>query len=78
MIKFFSASWCTPCNTLKKSLEESDLAKVHMVDVDQEQSEVINASVVSIPTLIKYDEEGNEIARKSGSMTRAQFLDFIE
>ena len=78
MIKFFTASWCAACNTLKNNLNPEDLENVTMVDADSQQHEVMNAGVRSIPAIIKYDEAGNEIDRKYGSMTRGQFLEFIE
>lgn len=78
MIKFFTASWCTACQNLKNNLQEGDLDLVTIIDADSQPNEVQAAGVRSIPTLIKYDEEGEEVNRHSGTMSRSQFLSFIE
>lgn len=78
MIKFFTASWCSACQTLKNNLQPEDLENVIMVDADSQQAEVIDAGVRSIPAIIKYDAEGIELDRTYGSMSRTQFLKFVE
>ena len=76
MIKFFTASWCTPCSILKNNLSVEDLEGVILVDVDTQRGEVDKYGVKSVPTLIKFGEDGEELNRLSGSMTRDQFLGF--
>lgn len=74
MIKYYSAGWCTPCKTFKASLLEGDLDGVTIVDADHEPDEIHEAGIRSIPTFIKFDADGNEIDRITGTMTRSRFL----
>lgn len=75
-ILFFSAHWCSSCNNLKQNLLPEDLENVEFVDADNQPNEVIKYNIRSIPTLIKLDEEGDEIDRKLGTMTRSQFIEW--
>lgn len=77
MIKLFTAPWCSACTALKSNLNEEDLENLVIVDVDLEPQEAINYSIKSIPTLIK-EVDGEEVDRKSGNMSRSDFLSFCE
>lgn len=76
MIKFFTTSWCTHCNNLKKSLSASDLDGIVFVDADKEPNEVAKYGVKTVPTLIKVYGD-SETDRISGSISRKQYLDFV-
>lgn len=75
MIKFFTADWCSSCNALKANLSEGDLENVEMVDADKAPDEVVKYGIRSIPTVIVFDEEGEEVERVLGAMSRAKFLE---
>lgn len=76
MIRFFYADWCAPCKSLKAALTEEDLEGVVFVNVDHEPDMVKSLGIYSIPTIIKYDEFGEEIDRNLGNITRKSFLEF--
>ena len=75
MIKFFMADWCRPCQRLKESITEEELRYVQVINVDNEPNEVFLYSIMSVPTLVMVDDEGNEMKRALGT-NRQQFLDF--
>lgn len=76
MIKYFSASWCTPCQNMKKQFVEEDWEGVEMIDADNQRDEVEKYHIRSIPTFVKLDESGEEIDRVVGTISRSQFLEF--
>ena len=55
--KLVSASWCGPCQTLKRTISQSGLA-VEIIDIDIDPAFAKEHSIRSIPTLvvIKGDE----------------------
>ena len=75
MIKLFTASWCTACTALKNQLTEEDLVDVEIVDADNNPNQVVDFSIRSLPTVIKL-EDGEEVDRVLGNMTRKAFLEF--
>lgn len=74
----FYANWCGPCKMLVPELEKvSTDIKVVKIDVDQYDEIARKYGVMSIPTLILF-ENGNEIKRNVGfidSKTIEKFLD---
>ncbi|MCD7846189.1 MAG: thioredoxin [Oscillospiraceae bacterium] len=65
----FWAAWCAPCRVQGPVVEEfaakQDRVKVGKVDVDAQPSLAQRYGVMSIPTLIVF-ENGEEIARQVG------------
>ena len=65
----FTASWCEPCKTLAKNLEESNLSiPIEVVDVDVQSDIAVEYGIRGVPTLILLDEN-IEVKRLVGSKT---------
>lgn len=73
----FYANWCGPCKMIAPELEkvESDI-KVVKVDVDEFEELAREYGVMSIPTLIMF-ENGKELKRNIGFMDKNKIQDFI-
>ena len=70
LVDFF-ATWCGPCKilapTLEKLSEEHPEYIIGKVDVDKEPELAQKYSIMSVPTLIVFDN-GEEIRRTSGAI----------
>lgn len=73
MIRLFTADWCTSCQALKQNLGD-ELDSVEIIDADAEPDMIIEANIRSIPTMIKYDDIGNEVSRQLGNMNKTAFI----
>lgn len=77
----FWATWCGPCQMVSHIIEElgeelTDV-KVCKVDVDKEPEISIQYNIMSIPTLIVF--ENCEIANKTiGACTKDEILDLLK
>lgn len=79
-LSLFTATWCASCGTLKQALNSIDTEdlEVEILDVDNlDMQQLSKVKVHGIPTLILYDNQGNEIKRKSGALTKKQLEDFL-
>lgn len=74
----FYANWCGPCKMIAPELEkvESEV-KVVKVDVDEFEKLAKEYGVMSIPTLILF-ENGKEIKRHIGFIDRERIQKFID
>ena len=76
-----SAQWCSPCATMDVQLQTlgSDYGSlVEHIDIDKNQELAKQYGIRSIPTLIKLDDSGQEIARSVGSLTLVKLAEFIK
>jgi len=72
----FWAEWCGPCKMMNGPLEEiagdnSDSLTVAKLNVDENQSTAMNFEVMSIPTMIIF-QDGVEKKRLVGARSKAQ------
>lgn len=74
----FYANWCGPCKMIAPELERanSDI-KVVKVDVDQFEDLAREYGVMSIPTLVLFNE-GKEIKRTIGFIDKDKIEKFID
>ena len=74
----FYATWCGPCKMISPELErvESNI-KVVKVDVDEHEDLARTYGVMSIPTLILFDNE-KEIKRNIGFMDKERIEKFLD
>lgn len=77
----FWASWCGPCRMLSPIIDEiakeTDKVKVGKVNVDEESDLATQFAVMSIPTLILF-ENGKPIKQIVGIQSKTAILNMIE
>ena len=76
----FWATWCGPCRmiapTIEEIAEENDDIIVGKVNVDENPELCVKYGIVSIPTLIAF-ENGEIIAQKLGAIPKANILEMF-
>ena len=77
----FWADWCEPCVAVGRTLEEiaaeyGDRLRVAKVDVRTEAALAERAGVLSVPTLVLY-EDGRPVRRMNGARNRRQLVEVL-
>lgn len=77
----FWASWCGPCRMLSPVIDEiakeTDKVKVGKVNVDEESELATQFAVMSIPTLILF-ENGKPVKQMVGAQPKSAILRMVE
>ena len=71
---------CQPCKQMKQALSEVILDDIVLEELDVHavgREALMKVNVKGAPTNILYDNQGNEIKRKTGALTKKQLEDFL-
>lgn len=72
----YSASWCNPCQQLKKTLQSVDLEiPISIIDIDEDPVSAAENAIRGVPTLLLM-QDNMVVKRKSGYMSSEQLKDF--
>lgn len=72
----FYADWCGPCRMLSEVLKNVSTIDILKVDVDKHRDIAQKYGIMSIPTLILFDD-GKVIKTHTGFMNMTELLEFI-
>ena len=80
---FFYAEWSSHSMELEHIIREciaNNLIKIHIDNVNISEPQIVSGryKIKSIPTLLLVENNGKEIKRHIGDMTKEQFLQFLE
>ena len=76
-IIYFTAPWCGPCKALAPRMEKLSLdIPIHKVNIDNDMEKSTHYGVRSVPTLIKVDQQNNEISRLVGNKSKEDILNW--
>ncbi len=74
--KYFSATWCGPCQTFKPTMKEiaGEGFNVEFIDIDKSGDVASKYNVRSVPTVV-IEENGVEVDRVVGMQTKRVMLE---
>jgi len=75
-VKYFSATWCGPCQTFKPIMKEiaSEGHSVQFIDIDQQGDLAQQYNVRSVPTIV-IEQGGTEVNRLIGATSKQVVLE---
>jgi len=75
-VKYFSATWCGPCQTFKPIMNEisNEGHSVQFIDIDQQEDLARQYNVRSVPTVV-IEQNGSEVNRLIGATTKQVILE---
>ena len=74
-VKYFSATWCGPCQTFKPIMNEiaNEGHSVQFIDIDQQGNLAQQYNVRSVPTIV-FEQNGTEVNRLIGATSKQVVL----
>ena len=75
-IKYFSATWCGPCQRFKPIMQEvaNEGHSVQFIDIDSQGDMAQQYNVRSVPTIV-IEQNGSEVNRLIGATTKQVILE---
>lgn len=77
-IEKFGATWCGPCKVLDKTLEKITGVYINKYDVDQFEDLAEERGIRSIPVLVFWDENNQEVDRLIGAVSLDKINEVLE
>jgi|TARA_B100001059_G_C17652052_1_gene484994 thioredoxin 1 len=77
-MKYFSATWCGPCQTFKPIMKElvSEGYNIEFIDVDEQGEQAAEFGIRSVPTTVII-ENGKEVDRLIGAQTKSKVVEVL-
>ena len=77
-VKYFSATWCGPCQTFKPIMNEiaNEGHSVQFIDIDSERDTAQQYNVRSVPTVI-IEKDGQELNRFVGVQSELTYTNAL-
>lgn len=73
----FTASWCQPCKTMAKTLEEINTnMPIEVVDIDVHSDVAMEYGIRSVPTLVMKDSN-IEVKRMVGLKSKKELTEWL-
>lgn len=73
----FTAEWCQPCKMMKPVIaqvtDEHPEIEYHSIDIDKHPETASDYRILSIPSFVLMDEDGEIKATVTGARTKALF-----
>lgn len=76
ILKFYTPT-CMPCKVVGKLLDSMNL-NVESIDATEDIKKVDEYQIYSTPALVFLNDEGKEVARSMGLITKSQLEDIIK
>ena len=75
-VKYFTATWCGPCQRFKPIMQEvaNEGHSVQFIDIDSEKDVAQQYNVRSVPTVV-IEQNGSEINRLIGATSKQVVLE---
>ena len=76
--KFFSPT-CGPCKVLEKNLQASGI-EYESIDITKDENEdlITKYEIMTIPTLIGVDKDGNAVLRNKGILSTEDIIKYFK
>ena len=75
-VKYFTATWCGPCQRFKPIMQEvaNEGHSVQFIDIDSQEDLARQYNVRSVPTVV-VEQNGSEVNRLIGVSTKQTILE---
>ena len=75
-VKYFTATWCGPCQRFKPIMQEvaNEGYSVQFIDIDSQKDTAEQYNVRSVPTVV-IEENGSEVDRLIGATSKQIVLE---
>ena len=77
-VEYFGAQWCTSCVSVKPIVQSLENVEVEIIDVEKETDRAASLGIRNIPVVRLLDENGEQVHRFVGKVSKEEILSYLE
>lgn len=77
-VELYTSNWCTACVSVKPIVQSLENVEVEIIDVEKETDRAVSLGIRNIPVLRVLDENGEQVHRFVGKVSKEEILSYLE
>lgn len=77
-IELYSADWCSACKSVYPIVQSLENIEVEIIDVEKETDRAVSLGIRNIPVIRVLDENGEQVHRFVGKVSKEEILSYLE
>ena len=71
-LELYTSNWCSSCKSVYPIVQSLENIEVEIIDVEKETDRAVSLGIRNIPVVRVLDEDGNQLGRLVGKITKQQ------
>lgn len=76
-LELYTSNWCSTCKVVKPTVESLEDVEKEIIDVEKETDRAVSLGIRSIPVVRILNEQGDELHRLVGKITKEELQRLI-
>ena len=77
-LELYTSNWCSACKTVLPIVQSLENVEVEIIDVEKETDRAVSLGIRNIPVVRVLDENGEQVHRFVGKVSKEEILSYLE
>lgn len=77
-LELYTSNWCSACKSVYPVVQSLENIEVEIIDVEKETDRAVSLGIRNIPVVRVLDEDGEQVHRFVGKVSKEEILSYLE